>query len=45
MGAVYLQRVVVEHLAGPIFLPPQRLHNPRTIDTALRLFYALRRSL
>lgn len=45
MGAVYLQKVVVQHLAGPIFLSPQRLHGPHTTDYALRLFYALRKAL
>lgn len=44
MGAVYLQKAIVQHLAGPIFLPPQRLHDPQTMDYALRLFYALRKA-
>lgn len=45
MGAVFLEKVIVQHLAGPIFLPPQNLHGPQTIDTVLRLFYGLRNAL
>ena len=44
-GAVYMQKVIVQRLAGPIYLPPQRLHPYSTINIPLRLFYALRRAL
>ena len=44
-GAVYVQKVIVQRLAGPIYLPPQLLHPQRTIDEPLKLFYALRRAL
>jgi hypothetical protein len=45
LGAVYMQKVIVQHLAGPIYLLPQRLHPYSTINIPLRLFYALRRAL
>ncbi|KAF8331812.1 hypothetical protein F5887DRAFT_994791 [Amanita rubescens] len=45
LGAVYLQKVLIQRLAGPIYLPPQGLHPIGTIDTPLRLFSALRRAL
>ena len=44
LGAVYMQKVIVQHLAGPIYLPPQRFHLFSTLDVPLRLFYALRRA-
>ncbi len=45
LGAVYVQKVIVQHLVGPLYLSPQLLHPTRMMDEALRLFYALRRSL
>ncbi|KAM6489346.1 hypothetical protein JOM56_015247 [Amanita muscaria] len=45
LGAVYVQRVIVQRLAGPIYLSPQLLHPYSTIDIPLRLFCALRRAL
>jgi len=45
LGAVYVQKVIVQHLVGPLYLSPQLLHPTRMVDEALRLFYALRRSL
>lgn len=45
LGAVYVQKVMVQHLVGPIYLSPQLLHPTRMVNQALKLFYALRRSL
>lgn len=38
LGAVYVQKVIIQHLAG---LPPQLLHLSNTIDIPLWLFSAL----
>jgi serine/threonine protein kinase len=45
LGAVFVQKVIVQHLAGPLYLSPELLHPSSTTNDVLRLFYALRRSL